>query len=74
MSRVYVAEASTLQDAVTIAQGASHGGRAGSAVLGVAAGRLRAVVVAACSVYEQPSFENAETMARFQPRLSTLLV
>jgi hypothetical protein len=70
---VYLAEAATLQDAVTIAQGASHGGRPGSAVLGVATGRLCAVVVAACSVHGRPSLENAETMARFQPMLSVLL-
>lgn len=70
---VYLAEAATATDAAVVARGASRGGRPGSVVLGVAAGRLCSVLVAACELSGQPSFESAATMTRFRPTISALL-
>lgn len=70
---VYLAEAATAKDAAVVARGANRGGRPGSVVLGVAAGRLCSVLVAACVLSGQASFEDAATISRFQPAFSALL-
>jgi hypothetical protein len=70
---VYLAEAATAEDAAVVAEGATRGGRPGSVGLGVAAGRLCAVFVAACVVADEPSFESAESLTRFQAPVAALL-
>ncbi len=70
---VYVAEAATAEDATAIAHGAGRGGHSQSVVLGVPAGRLCAVLVAASVSHGQPSFEHATTITRFRPAISALL-
>jgi hypothetical protein len=70
---VYLAEAATTEDAAAIAEGATHGGRPGSVELGVAAGRLCAVLVAASTRSGEPSLEDTASLARFQPTLAALL-
>ena len=64
---VFVAEAATAEDATAVAQGANRGGRLESVVLGVAVGRLCAILIAACVHAGRPSFERTETIARFRP-------
>ena len=70
---VFVAEAATAEDATAVAQGANRGGRRESVVLGVAAGRLCAILIAACVHAGRPSFERAEIIARFRPMVSAAL-
>jgi hypothetical protein len=70
---IYLAEAATAEDAATIARGAARGERSRSAALGIAAGRLCAVLIAATVGTDQPPFETAESLARFQAPISALL-
>lgn len=63
---VYLAQTATAQDACYIAAGTEHGSRPGSQVVGVAVDRFCVVVVAACVMGGQPTFETAESLARFK--------
>jgi hypothetical protein len=70
---LFVAEAATAQDAAAIAESANRSTLSGSVVIGVAAERLCVVGVAASTGTGEPSFENADTMARFRPMITALL-
>jgi hypothetical protein len=70
--KLFVAEAATAQDAAAIAEAANRTGSR-SVVIGVAAERLCVVGVAASTGTGEPSFENADTMARFRPMITALL-
>lgn len=67
----YVAETANDQNAALIAAGANdQSGRSRSVVIDTAAGPLCVVLIAASSITDQPSFESAESMARFRPTIT----
>jgi hypothetical protein len=70
---VFLAEAASDDDAARLRDGAHGGGRPGSVVIAVATARLCAILVAACSVASQPSFEDFDSMARFAPIVRALM-
>ncbi|MFC6018575.1 hypothetical protein ACFP2T_20490 [Plantactinospora solaniradicis] len=70
---VFLAEAASAGDATALAEAASRYPAAQAVELGVAAGRLCAVVVARSTVLGLPAIETRSTLARFGPRLATIL-
>lgn len=70
---LFVAEAATAQDAAVIAEAANRSIPGRSVVIGFAVERLCVVGVAASSGSGAPSFESADSMARFRPAITALL-
>lgn len=70
---VFLAEAADERDAEVIAAAARHRIGSGTALLGIAAGRRCAVVIASSAVVGQPCIEDVESLTRFDASIRAFL-